>query len=288
MARKSIYFAPARLASADGKYHCGYPAGDAAASQAWTFSDLVTGWAGQNNANAGLQRADDGSTGNGCVWTSDATGGYLKYTAVNPGTCGLRYTVPTTGLHEICVQYDIRRHSNLCSKQCKTYGWGQANPTGSPPTSNATFGCTMGGYSGTTYGVYYGDVATGSNDVSVAYNASGYPTGSLPSIGYGSAFSRTPYPTQSTIIGATQDITGTVWETYMVYFRGSSPSTADGQIAIWKNGVLVMNQTAMWNCSSTTQDRGGFALYEYSSNSGFVEDYRNVYAMFAKPVGMGI
>lgn len=255
-------------------------------AQAWTFSDLITSWIGQNNPNAGLQKVDDGGTGNGVVWTSDSTGPYLKYTSVKPGTCGLRYTVPTTGLHEICVQYDIRRHSNLASKQCKTYGWGQANS--GPATSNATFGPTMGGYAGTSYGVYYGDVSTGSNDVSVAYATSGYPTTNLPAIGFGSGFSRTPYPTQATKVAATQDITGAVWETWMVYFKAASPSTPDGEIAIWKNGILVMHMTNLWNDNDKTQDRGGFALYEYSSNSGFQEDYRKVFAMFARPVGMGI
>lgn len=267
----------------------------AGTSQAWTFSDLVTSWIGQNNPNAGLQKVDDAGTHNTCVWMSDDSGSFLRYNALNPGTCGLRYTTATTGLHEICVQYDIRRSSSNASKQCKTYGWGQANGVGS--TSNATFGCTMGGYSGNGYGVYYGDVATGNNDVSVAYATSGYPTGSLPTIGFGSAFSRTPYPTQATTSAYTQDITGTRWDTIMVYFRASSPTVADGQITIWRNisGVwtMIMNETNMWNCSSTTQDRGGFALYEYSPSVGgsfgtWYEDYRNVYQMFAKPVGMGI
>jgi len=250
-------------------------------SQAWTFSDLITGW-------NSLVKEDDGGTGNTCVWMSDATGSFLRYTAVKAGTCGLRRKVATTGLHEICVQYDVRRSSNSCSKQLKTYGWGQAN---GGATSNATFGCTMGGYAGTSYGVYYGDFATGSNDATTAYATSGYPTGSLPNIGFGDSFSRTPYPTQSTTVASSQDITGTVWETWMVYFRASSPNAADGQITIWKkvSGVwtMVMNMTNLWNCSSTTQDRGGFALYEFSSNFGFHEDYRNVYQMFAKPIGMG-
>jgi hypothetical protein len=268
-------------------YRTGTPAptsGGGGNTQAWTFQDLITG-------RSAFSIQDDGSTGNGATsgWQTDVTGGFFRLNYANLGTFGLRYGIATTGLHEVCVQYDVRRSFNNCSKQLKTYGWGQLN---GGATSNATFGCTMGGYAGTGYGVYHGDAATGSNDATCGYLTSGYPTGSLPNIGFGDAFSRTPYPTQSTTIAASQDITGTVWETWMVYFRGSSPASNDGQIAIWKliSGIwtLVMNMTAMWNCSSTTQDRGGFGLGEFSSNSGFHEDYRNVFAMFAKPVGMGI
>lgn len=255
-------------------------------SQSWTFSDLVNG---MNLDGKGFQIQNDGSTSNTALWMTDVTGGFCRITNTQAGTFGLRYGQPTAGLNEFCAQYDIRRSSNLCSKQCKTYGWGQVNGGN---TSNATFGCTMGGYSGTGYGVYYGDNSTGSNDATVAYLTSGYPTGSLPNIGFGDAFTRTPYPTQATVAVANQDISGNVWETWMVYFKASSSGTPDGEIAIWKlitgTWTLVMHMTNMWNCSSTTQSRGGFGLYEYSSSVGFHEDYRNAFAMFSRPVGMGI
>lgn len=259
--------------------------------QAWTFSDLITGFNPGTYGSATWGFQDDGSTGNGAS-SGWQVGGYMKLNYAASGTFGLRFGTSQTGLHEICVQYDILRSFNACSKQCKTYGWGLINTSGSPPYSNATFGCTMGGYTGTGYGVYYGDAASGSNDNACPIACSGYPTGSLPAIGFGGSFSRTPYPTQGPTIALTQDITGTVWQTIMVYYRASSAGTNDGQITIWSyaGGVWTMqlNLTAMWNCSSTTQDRGGFGLGEYSANSGFYEYYRNCYQMFAKPVGMGI
>lgn len=266
--------------------------------QAWQFSDLITGYtprsASIGNGTYNWHTQNDGGTTNVVTWMSDASGSFLRVSGPNgagvaSGTFGVRFETNATGFHDVCVQYDIRRSSNSCSKQLKTYGWGQVNNQ-TNNTSNATFGCTMGGYSGTGYGVYYGDVATGANDVSVAMLCSGYPTNNLPTIGFGSAFSRTPYPVQSPTVATNQDITGTVWETYMVHFHASSNSAADGQISIWRkeSGVwnLKLRLSSMWNCSSNTQDRGGFGLYEYSTSSGFHEDYRNVYLMFAAPVGM--
>lgn len=288
MSVPSLYMSGGRILGSGGSMFS-----NATGGQAWQFSDLITGYTpssgsiGNGTYSWGTQ--NDGGTANTATWNPSGLGNFLRINSpsgsTGVGTFGLRFATTATGFHEICVQYDIRRNTSTASKQCKTYGWGLVN-TGN--TSNATFGCTMGGYVGTTYGVYYGDVSTGSNDVSVAYATSGYPTGSLPNIGFGSAFSRTPYPTQTTTVASSQDVTGSVWETWMIYFLAASPSSPDGQIAIWKNNSLVMYETAMWNDNATTQDRGGFGLYEYSSNSGFFEDYRNVYMMFSRPVGMGI
>jgi hypothetical protein len=275
----------------------------AGANQAWQFSDLITGYTPSSgtfgNGTYGWATQNDGGTSNTATWNPSGLGQFLRIAANSIGTYGLRWTTSATGMNQVCVQYDIRRFQNNCSKQLKTYGWGLANPSGSPPTSNCTIGCTMGGYAGTAYGLYYGDAATGSNDATCPMDCKGYPTGSLPTIGYGGSFSRTPYPTQSLVTpaGIDQDITGTVFETYMAYFKASSNATNDGEVALWKKiaGVwtLILHETAMWNCSANTQDRGGCGLYEYSGNVGttfgtWVEDYRNFFLMFSKPVGMGV
>lgn len=257
-------------------------------SSGMTFQlvSLVTG------INNGLAMQDDGGTTigtnpNTINWMSDASGSFARITYNKPGTFGLRWGFAQTGVHQIYIKYDVRRHFNNCSKQLKEYGWGQIN---GGSTSNTTFGCTMGGYAGTTYGIYYGDAATGSNDATVEMACSGYPTNNLPSIGFGGQFSRTPYPTQQITSNVTQDITGSVWQTIEIYARYNDANFNNGEFAVWVNGATNPSfyLTNLWNCSNGTQNRGGLGLGEFSSNSGFYEDYRNLYVSFDRPVGRGL
>lgn len=264
------------IASSDGKYYSKYPNGNAIAVNPWYWEGLSSGLGGLTA---------DTSHGT-VVWNA---GGFARITYVTAGVTDLEYRSTPAGNSEITVQYDIRRHQANGSKQLKIFSRhssGAGALTAQQPFS----------YSGSKPSYTYSDNSnSGDNDCEI--NLLGAFRG-------GTAATRTPAFTKSTFqasdAAVQQDITGTVWETWKVYEKRNSDNVADGELAVWKDGVLVLHLTNMWNCATTVSDgtnpgvsdserilyreRGRVALGAYANvGGGWYEDYRNLKIGFFRP-----
>jgi len=249
-------------------------------SYTWAFEGLSTGLAGFDTI------TDKGSI----VWDA---GGFARVTSNVAGVTALRYVVPA-GNPSILVEYEIRRQMSACSKQLKALSQGVFV---SPYTkySNFTFGTAIGGYNNINVGIIYSDDSNGGdNDVGYYCNAvlSG---GSVPNR---SAPTFLVYQASQ----VTNNISGTVWEKYKVWWKPNSDNTADGEFAVWKDDVLVLHAINVWNCATTNsdgtnpgvssadlylyQDRGQVGLFEYANAAGVIEDYRNFKIGYTRPAGI--
>jgi hypothetical protein len=232
---------------------------------------------------------DNGGAGNTAVWTTDATGGFARLTYGSGGTAGLRWTISSLTHPQIYVRFEIRRSSTNTTKQLKIFGkyfFGG----GGTDYSNATFGC-MGGYTGYVPGVHYSD-AIGGGDTSCEMNVGGYPTNNLPQIGYGTNFSRSPYPTMTTVSGTpaapTPQRSDGNWEQWEMFVLFNTNGTPNGETVMWQDGVKRLHLTNQYNCGNDLQAWSGLDLGGYANVSGFHEDYRLASVSYDRPTGRGI
>lgn len=204
--------------------------------------------------------------GNTVEWRTDEAEGYARIHYDNPGFCGLQHTLANQTSAQVYVSYYVRRHENPCSKQLKVNGVGSG-----ADRNNYTFGPTANGYSDNECYLYYGDAVSGGNDNSVVFRMDAALTG-------GGAFSRAEPTYTSAPARVFQDVTGTVWERYEVYAKFNSIGVQNGRFGVAKNGVLVFQIDDVWNCSDDTNARfrDYIGVGEYTSNSGFIEDYKRV------------
>jgi len=244
--------------------------GGIAPTYSWAFEGLESSLAGFSII--------DNSSGQVHSAEWDA-GGFARLTwaaEANAGTFGLRYNIPS-GKFQSLTQFDIRRHGTKTSKILKSPGIN--NGTGNP-TSNYTFGATLGGYVSAGLDIYYSDSVNGGD------NSTGYTmTGSL---GGGTSETRaTPTKTVVTPGGINMSVDGVTWDTYEVFVKFNETGIANGEIGIRKNGTLILHFEDVWNCAEPAIDGARFRKYaglgEYSSSRDFYEDYRNFKIGYDRP-----
>lgn len=246
-----------------------------ATGYAWAFEGLEAGLTGFTT-----------NTSHGTV-TWDA-GGFARVESTSAGVTSIDYAIsPTTS--QLLVQYDIRRQSTAGSKQMKI--------TASGDTYVSNFTVQTASYNSARFDPSWSDDSDGGdNDIEIDL------TGTLRG---GAVATRSPpfvkvvYQASDTAV--VQDITGTVWETWKFWLKQNSDNTADGELAIWKNGALVLHLTNVWNCATTTGDGvhggapvalsnykfGRLWLYGYANASGVIEDYRNFKIGYTRPSELG-
>lgn len=253
----------------------------AGAGDVWVFEGLSDGLAGLT------------TDGSGIAWDA---GGFARITWATGGTKQLKYTVPGgTDTGSVLVQFDLRRWGTPSSKQLKVFArslrlLGAAN-------NITAIGPTATGYSGTNMSVYWSDSPTGGDNLT-SLNLTGALVG-------GGIYSRSGRPTfvikQS--VNPTQDVAGN-WATYKLWVKFNDDNIQNGEVAIWRNGVLLLHATNVWLCATTLNDAGAasgvsaenrplywqrdyISLGDYSSQSGFYEDYRNLKVGYTRPAELG-
>ena len=238
----------------------------AAPSSVWAFEGL-------ESSLDGLIAVDNTGGSNAVVWDA---GGFARVTYNVAGTTGLRYTVPS-GKFETLVSFQIRRHTNSCSKMIKTVSSNALIPVS--PFANYTIGPTAGGYSGSNLSVSYGEYGGDSGN---QFWVDGNIAGGASPLARGA-------PTQTVVTpgGVAMSIDGSAWDTVEIWARFNSTSTQDGEWAIRLNGVVIFHWQNVWNCSEPSVDearnRAYIGLAEYTSSVGFYEDYRNFKIGYTRP-----
>jgi hypothetical protein len=183
------------------------------------------------------------------------------------------------------------RNSTLTqnSKTLKIFGQGYST-TGN--YSNCTWGTYYTGLNAFT--INYGDVeyngGAGSNDTTINLDFGDFPRSwaTLPDIGNGSEFTRTPYPTKTYLPGLSY-IPDTDWHLYE-YFMKFSDTIPDGEFAMWLDGKLLMNLTNLWNASSGQQLRNFISLGDFGQywTAAWNQDFKDLNISYDRPVGRGL
>ena len=268
----SITFTAARGGQSAGACRVDVVAPSAPAT-VWDFEGLETGLTGFTT-----------NTAHGTV-TWDA-GGFARVTSTSVGVTSIDYALSAS---QVLVQFDIRRHQTAGSKQMKI--------TSAIDTYYSNFTVQTAGYNSARFDPCWSDDSDGGdNDIEIDL------TGTLRG---GTSATRSPpfvkavYQASDTSV--VQDVTGSVWETWKFWIKQNSDNVADGELAIWKNGTLVLHLTNVWNCATTTGDGvnggapvalsnymfGRLWLYGYANAVGVVEDYRNFKIGYVRPSELG-
>lgn len=251
-----------------------YP--DGPRSTNWVFEGLTS-----TSNTTGLSWNDTSSGVNTYTWDSSNNCVRITYNSAN--TSGLQWIFPDATRDQVYVKYSLRRNSSNTSKQLKCTGQGIIAGSN---VSNFTFGPSIGGYVGkTSIGLQYGDNPdpAGSNDNKIGYKMDGTEAG-------GTQFFR---PLQKPLIlhkstsDITQNVSGTVWETYEVFAKFGDPGARNGEFAIRKDGELLFHIKDVWNTAdgneSTHQKRRYVGIAEYSGATGFYEEYKDLKISYERP-----
>lgn len=234
----------------------------AGGSVTWQFQGLTSGTNGSHTLDSGLV-----AYGTTPTWATDGTGQYVSV-AYSASAGGLSWSLPSFGQTQVYVKVDMRRNTLLLhSKYCKFRSW--YLDYGGGNYSNMTFG---NGYSTEAPSIGYGDNVSGNNDQGIAYNWDGTS---------GGTFTRAT-PTLANSTSYTYD---TSWHTYEYFVKQNSDNTADGIVAIRidQDNAKRFILTNMYNASNGSQSFGSIGIGEWSNNSGFTEDFRNLGISFDKP-----
>jgi len=251
-----------------------YP--DGPRSTNWVFEGLTS-----TSNTTGLSWNDTSSGVNTYTW--DSSNNCVRITYNSASTSGLQWIFPDATRDQVYVKYSLRRNSSNTSKQLKCTGQGIIAGSN---VSNFTFGASIGGYTGrTSIGLQYGDNPdpAGSNDNKIGYKMDGTEAG-------GTQFLR---PLQKPLIlhkstsDITQNVSGTVWETYEVFAKFGDPGARNGEFAIRKDGELLFHIKDVWNTAdgneSTHQKRRYVGIAEYSGATGFYEEYKDLKISYERP-----
>lgn len=251
-----------------------YP--DGPRSTNWVFEGLTS-----TSNTTGLSWNDTSGGVNTYTWDSSNNCVRITYNAAF--TSGLQWIFPDATRDQVYVKYSLRRNSSNTSKQLKCTGQGIIAGAN---VSNFTFGPSIGGYTGrTSIGLQYGDNPdpAGSNDNKIGYKMDGTEAG-------GTQFLR---PLQKPLIlhkstsDITQNVSGTVWETYEVFAKFGDPGARNGEFAIRKDGELLFHIKDVWNTAdgneSTHQKRRYVGIAEYSGATGFYEEYKDLKISYERP-----
>jgi len=248
-----------------------YPNGEK--STTWVFEGLETG-------TTGLTWDDTSGGVNTYAW--DSANSCVRITYNTAATSGLEWSFPDALRDQVYIKYDIRRNNTKCSKQIKIFSQGISS---SPQKySNATIGPSGGGYTGTSYSIQYGDNPSSNNDNAIGYKMNGTTIG-------GTVFRKglqTPYIIHKSTADVTQNVAGTVWETYEIFAKFGDPGARNGEFAVRKNGEVVFHAKDVWNTAdddpANHQKRKKVTIGAYSASTDFYEEYKNLKISYERPL----
>ncbi len=250
----------------------------------WAFEGLETGLTGMTN-----------DPDNGTVeWNA---GGFARITYTAAGTTSLNYVIPTASQGaQILVQFDIRRHSTSCSKILKIPSVGLIQ---SPYNKYSNVTALSGGYSSQKISITGYSSDSNGGDAELKVDMDGTVSGTYRR--------SAPTFTVSQPSDVNFDVTGTVWHTMKFWAKFNSNNTADGEFAVWKDGVLLLHMQNVWNCATTDGDgvnpgvaeadlplyrnRARVWLGNYTQSPAifsFYEDYRNLKIGYVRPTELGV
>ena len=261
--------------SSDGILYSKYPNGNAIGVDPWYWEGLETSLNGLSTI-----------TSHGTVaWDA---GGFARITYSAQGQTAIQWAIPA-GNTAIVVEYEVRKNTGAnSSKMLKIPARGAYVSPYSKYSNVTAFG---GGYTSNTVRITgYSDHSNG-GDTALSIRTTGTNTGT---------YTRAT-PTFATVTGveATYDTTGTVWHKMKLWAKMNSDNTADGEFAVWKDDVLILHMTGVYNCATTTgdgtnagvsaadlslyQDRDKVSIGDYANAGGFYEDYKNLKIGFTRP-----
>jgi hypothetical protein len=206
------------------------------------------------------------------VWTSDGTGSFARITYVASGTIRLLWPYADRNQTGGYVKFESRfSASGKTAKHLKIFGQGY-------PTNYSN--CTWPANAGAIPEIIYDDSAspTGGHDLLSETSFTGSLTG-------GGAYSRTPHPTINTTSSATND---TSWHTWEYWFKFNDDGINNGEFAAWKDSVLVFWISDVYNSGVGLSKRDYLTLGDFSAQSGWTLDFRNVDIGYSRPTGRGI
>jgi hypothetical protein len=240
-----------------------------------TFSATATASTSSTLAFSGLRSSidmtiDDNTGGTDTiVWTSDGTGSFARITYVAAGTIRLLWPYADRNQTGGYVKLESRfSASGKTAKHLKVFGQGY-------PTNYSN--CTWPANAGTIPEILYDD-STGGGDLASETSFTGSLTG-------GGAYSRTPHPTFHVTSSIAND---TSWHTWEYWFRFNDNGINNGEFAAWKDGTLVFWVSDMWNCGTGLSKRDFLTFGDFSAQSGWTLDFRNVDIGYSRPTGRGI
>lgn len=207
----------------------------------------------------------------GSAWSiqSDTTGTFARcsYNGQNTGPYQLRKNLPTQGIREYFIAFDVRQsNTTVTSKLLKFFGVNN----GTNPVSNNTWNTQ---YGGTYAGVSYGNDPTGSNDTqcNLRFN--------LPDSDTRSA------ATKVTIFKKYEDLnSSTNWRRFYYHWKqNSNGTTPDGEVQVYVDNLdgngpqLWMDIRGIYNRGDNSPGFSYFVFGDYTSvSTPFTLDIKNV------------
>lgn len=172
--------------------------------------------------------------------------GYAELVWTSEGVNSLNY--PIVGDYDaVYVEYEVLRNSNHRSKQLKLPARGLG---GSGKASNVTLGPTVGAYDGANAGYmglsYSDSIAGGDNYTSI--NMKGVLAGG------GARTRAAPTIVTAQASDVFQDVTGSVWERWGLWWKCNSVGLQNGECAVLRNGVIQLHEEDMYNCGEPEDD----------------------------------
>lgn len=228
--------------------------------------------------NNGVAAYDNAGCGLTAVW--DGTYAVLTWPAA--GNAGLKYDFPIKARTQLYVRVRVKAFQGAAaiSKLLKMVG---DSTGGGTPTSNFTFGPQFQGYAGgapRALGLAYSDSPSG-GDNSVSWLLDGTLSGA-------GVYSQTPHPTFVTGVQTNLTANETLIE---IFWKFNTNGNADGETAIWIDGVLKTYAINVINCGTNLQKMDYFGIGELRGDSlsgSLIEKYRDFALSDERPVGRGI